>query len=66
MLEDQETVRGMSPWVLKDFRAPLRLYQGVQDYWNRKGLVSPTGERKAAFEVLQNHYQELAALETAE
>jgi len=31
-------------WVLKDFRAPLRLYQGVQDYWNHKGLVSEFGE----------------------
>lgn len=61
MLSDQSTVRGISPWVLKDFRAPLRLYQGVQDYWNRKGLVSETGERKAAFAVLQSHYQALAA-----
>ena len=61
MLSDQSTVRGMSPWVLKDFRAPLRLYQGVQDHWNRKGLVSELGERKAAFGVLQAHYQSIAA-----
>ncbi len=60
MLSQQEAVRGMSPWVLKDFRAPLRLYQGVQEYWNRKGLVSETGERKAAFEVLRAHYRMLA------
>ena len=60
MLSDQSTVRGMSPWVLKDFRAPLRLYQGVQDYWNRKGLVSEKGERKAAFDVLQAHYGAMA------
>jgi beta-glucuronidase len=61
MLSDQSTVRGMSPWVLKDFRAPLRLYQGVQDYWNRKGLVSEKGERKAAFDVLQAYYATLAS-----
>jgi beta-glucuronidase len=61
MLSDQQTVQGISPWVLKDFRAPLRLYQGVQDYWNRKGLVSETGERKAAFDLLQGHYRKLAA-----
>jgi beta-glucuronidase len=63
MLSDQDTVRGITPWVLKDFRAPLRMYQGVQDFWNRKGLVSETGTPKAAFEVLQMHYQELAAAE---
>jgi beta-glucuronidase len=61
MLSDQGTVRGMSPWVLKDFRAPLRMYQGVQDYWNRKGLVSELGERKTAFDVLQAEYRDLAA-----
>ena len=61
MLADQSTVRGLSPWILKDFRAPLRLYQGVQDYWNRKGLVSENGQRKAAFEGLQSHYRRRAA-----
>ncbi len=61
MLSDQETVRGISPWVLKDFRAPLRMYQGVQDFWNRKGLVSETGDRKLAFNVLRDHYHERAA-----
>ncbi len=61
MLERQDAVRGMSPWILKDFRAPLRLYQGVQDYWNRKGLVSEKGEQKLAFRVLQQHYEKLAA-----
>ena len=61
MLERQPAVVGISPWVLKDFRSPLRLYQGVQDHWNRKGLVSETGERKLAFAVLQRHYGALVA-----
>jgi beta-glucuronidase len=56
MLARQPAVVGISPWILKDFRSPLRLYQGVQDYWNRKGLVSETGERKLAFGVLQDWY----------
>jgi len=60
MLADQTTVRGISPWILKDFRAPFRMYQGIQDYWNRKGLVSEDGYRKLAFNVLQAHYRELA------
>ena len=57
MLARQPQLRGLSPWVLKDFRAPLRMYQGVQDYWNRKGLVSEEGEKKQAFFVLRDHYK---------
>jgi len=64
MLEKQALVRGLSPWILKDFRSPMRLYQGVQDFWNRKGLVSETGEKKLAFGVLQAHYAQLAAGES--
>jgi beta-glucuronidase len=60
MMKRQPKLRGASPWILKDFRSPLRLYQGVQDYWNRKGLVDDQGERKLAFDVLRNFYLELA------
>jgi beta-glucuronidase len=51
---------GMAPWVLMDFRSPRRLLTGVQDYRNRKGLVSDRGERKQAFYVLQKFYAEKA------
>jgi beta-glucuronidase len=61
MLSRQPQLRGMSPWILKDFRSPLRLYQGVQDHWNRKGLVDDDGRRKQAFSVLRNHYRERRA-----
>ena len=50
------SLAGMSPWILKDFRSPRRQLGGVQDGWNRKGLVSETGERKLAFEVLAGWY----------
>jgi beta-glucuronidase len=60
MLELQPEVAGISPWVLKDFRSPLRLYQGVQDYWNRKGLVDEHGEKKLSFGVLRDWYLERA------
>jgi beta-glucuronidase len=33
----------------------------VQDYYNRKGLVSERGKRKRAFAVLQSFYRELGA-----
>jgi beta-glucuronidase len=54
------TLRGISPWILKDFRAPRRQNQFQQGY-NRKGLVSETGQRKLAFDVLADFYAERAA-----
>lgn len=56
MAKNQEGLVGMSPWILKDFRSVMRLYQGVQDYWNRKGLITDNGERKKAFFVLRDFY----------
>lgn len=53
------SVRGMSPWILKDFRAPRRQHPIYQQGWNRKGLVSPTGRRKPAFGVLSKFYLNL-------
>ncbi len=52
---------GMSPWVLMDFRSPRRPLPGVQDYFNRKGIISDQGQRKQAFYVLQKFYKEKAA-----
>ena len=50
------TLAGLSPWILKDFRSPRRQLPGVQDGWNRKGLIAETGERKQAFAVLAEWY----------
>lgn len=60
MLRTQPQIKGITPWILKDFRSPMRLYQGVQDYWNLKGLISDDGEKKLAFSVLRDHYGEIA------
>ena len=49
-------LRGMSPWILVDFRSPLRHLPEIQDGWNRKGLVSSDGEKKKAFYVMQQFY----------
>jgi beta-glucuronidase len=56
MLDRIPVLRGTSPWILMDFRSPRRLLPGVQDYFNRKGLVSDRGEKKKAFYVLQKWY----------
>jgi len=57
MLAKIPQVRGMSPWVLMDFRSPSRQLPGIQDYFNRKGLVSDQGLKKQAFSVLQKAYK---------
>jgi beta-glucuronidase len=52
---------GLSPWVLKDFRSPRRWHGKHQQFWNRKGLISETGERKLAWNVLRDYYRSKAA-----
>ncbi|HEY6371783.1 MAG TPA: glycoside hydrolase family 2 TIM barrel-domain containing protein [Candidatus Sulfotelmatobacter sp.] len=60
MIGRMPNLAGLSPWVLMDFRSPARMLPGVQDYHNRKGLISSRGQRKMAFYTLQNFYQKLA------
>lgn len=47
---------GCSPWILKDFRSPRRQNHQTQNFFNRKGLVSDQGQKKAAFGVLSDFY----------
>jgi beta-glucuronidase len=61
MLEKIPSLAGMSPWVLMDFYSPRRYLPGVQDFHNRKGLLSERGQRKQAFYVLQKFYREKMA-----
>jgi beta-glucuronidase len=60
MLNRIPQLRGMSPWVLMDFRSPNRPLVGIQDEFNRKGLISDQGQKKQAFFVLQKAYKEKA------
>jgi beta-glucuronidase len=59
MLKRIPFLRGAAPWILTDFRSPRRPLPGIQDYWNRKGLISSGGEKKKAFYVMQQWYREL-------
>jgi beta-glucuronidase len=63
MLKRIPFLRGTSPWILTDFRSPRRPLPGIQDYWNRKGLISDRGEKKKAFYVMQEWYRELQSKE---
>jgi beta-glucuronidase len=61
MVEGIPNLAGMTPWVLMDFGSPARMLPGIQDYHNRKGLISDRGQRKLAFYTLQEFYRKLAA-----
>ena len=52
-------IKGMTPWILYDFRCPRRT-SSIQKYYNRKGLCSADKKnKKMAFAVLQKFYREL-------
>jgi beta-glucuronidase len=56
MLNRIPQLRGMSPWILMDFHSPNRPLIGIQDEFNRKGLISDQGQKKQAFFILQKAY----------
>jgi beta-glucuronidase len=62
MLTKIPQFRGVSPWILMDFRSPMRQLPGVQDGYNRKGLISDQGEKKQAFFLLQSTYRRWEAV----
>lgn len=58
MLASIPFLRGTTPWILTDFRCPRRPLPDIQDFYNRKGLISDRGQKKQAFYVLQKWYQQ--------
>ena len=58
MINQIDGLIGLTPWILKDFRSPRRVLNDIQDYYNRKGVVSDTGDKKLAFYVLKQFYEE--------
>jgi beta-glucuronidase len=65
MLEKIPGFSGCTPWILCDFRSPKRPLPGIQDGYNRKGLIGSNGRKKAAFTVLQNLYGDKAKADAA-
>lgn len=52
-------VKGLTPWILYDFRCPRRLH-ARQGYYNRKGLLDAGRTRpKLAYEAMRQFYSEL-------
>ena len=53
-------VKGMCPWILYDFRCPRRA-SVIQQYYNRKGLLTPDRKhKKMAYSVLKAFYRQKA------
>lgn len=61
MLDKIDGLSGFTPWILVDFRSPRRVLPGIQDGFNRKGLISSEGVKKKAFFVLRDYYEKRAA-----
>ena len=59
MLKRIPFLSGTCPWILMDFRSPRRPLPGIQDFYNRKGLISDQGQKKKAFYVMQKYYREV-------
>jgi beta-glucuronidase len=59
MLQKIPQFRGVTPWILCDFRSPRRLLPNIQDGWNRKGLIGENGIKKKAFDVLKAFYDQM-------
>ena len=61
-LRKRAFVKGISPWILYDFRVERR--QNIfQQGWNRKGLIaSDKKTKKTAFKLLADFYAELKAI----
>jgi beta-glucuronidase len=60
MLAGIPELRGITPWILADFHSPKRLLPEIQDGWNRKGLIGETGDKKKAFFILKDFYDEIS------
>jgi beta-glucuronidase len=61
MLKKIPFLRGMTPWILADFRSPGRMHPIYQQGWNRKGLLSDQGLKKKAWYIIKGYYQQLKA-----
>jgi len=59
MFKHIPNLRGISPWILFDFRSPFRFHPTNQNGWNRKGLISDQGYRKKAWYLVKEFYDHI-------
>jgi beta-glucuronidase len=51
-------LKGLCPWILVDFRSPVRMHPVYQKGWNRKGLLGDNGQKKKAWYVMKRFYDQ--------
>jgi beta-glucuronidase len=52
---------GVCPWILVDYRSPVRMHPVYQQGWNRKGLLSEGGEKKKAWFIMNKYFEEMTS-----
>ncbi len=57
MLERAPALCGIAPWILFDYKSPVRMNQVFQKGYNRKGLLSENGNKKLAWYIINNYYK---------
>ena len=60
MFSKVDFIKGMSPWILKDFKSPRRHQPRIQDFWNVKGLITDKGDKKKAYYILEGYYKTIS------
>ncbi len=58
MFKSISYLRGVTPWLLVDFRSPGRAHPLYQKGWNRKGLLSDRGEKKKAWYIVAGYFKD--------
>jgi len=59
MIEQLPNLCGIAPWALFDFRNPGYSQARYQQGWNRKGLISQYGEKKQAWYIMHEFYEQV-------
>jgi len=57
MFKNISFLRGVTPWLLVDFRSPGRAHPTYQKGWNRKGLLSDRGEKKKVWYLVADYFK---------
>ena len=59
MFKNIPFLKGTCPWILVDFRSPVRMHPLYKNGWNRKGLLGDNGSKKKAWYVMKQYYDEI-------
>lgn len=58
MFEQAPGLCGIAPWILFDYKSPVRMNQVFQKGYNRKGLLSENGNKKMAWYIMRNYFNQ--------